>query len=106
MSNFRVGQKVVCEDAFVWRVRGGKSERSVTGLRVGAVYTICAIRYLPDATYRGFAGNYVLDLVEVKPDGSWRGSKGFAARRFRPVVERKTDISIFKAMLNPSKQPV
>lgn len=26
--------------------------------------------------------------------------------RFRPVVERKTDIGVFRAMLNRSKQPV
>jgi hypothetical protein len=31
------------------------------------------------------------------------GEIPFAAFRFRPVVERKTDISIFTAMLKPSK---
>jgi hypothetical protein len=31
------------------------------------------------------------------------GEIGFNADCFRPVVERKSDISIFKAMLNPSR---
>lgn len=30
----------------------------------------------------------------------------FDPRYFRPITERKTDISIFKAMLNPSKTEV
>lgn len=31
---------------------------------------------------------------------------GFSAEKFRPIVERKTDISIFTAMLNPSLEDV
>lgn len=35
----------------------------------------------------------------------YKKEAGFAAWRFRPVVERKTDISIFQAMLNTTKEP-
>ena len=34
------------------------------------------------------------------------GEPGFSPINFRPVIERKTDISVFKAMLNPSKSQV
>ena len=49
-------------------------------------------------------------VLEEQPgrtiDGKWRPDFGFRAARFRPVVERNTDISIFTKMLNPSKQTV
>jgi hypothetical protein len=88
---FRVGQKVVCvndEPGYVikvdWLIRG-------------RVYTIRRIDEM--------AGGLGLSFYEL-PDFQKCKKSGWAANRFRPIAERKTDISIFTAMLNPSKQGV
>ena len=106
--NFYVGQKVVCID-------DGSDEKynipredmeywgDLDGLTRGHVYTVRAL---------GAWGEYATGnvwLVEiVRPldcDYSLQfGEAPFAAARFRPVVERKTDISIFTAMLNTKNQ--
>jgi hypothetical protein len=52
-------------------------------------------------------GNYFDDcgdgpyVVLVGVAGTF-GQRGFFARRFRPLVEKKTDISVFTALLKPS----
>jgi hypothetical protein len=79
---FRVEQKVVCVDAGV-----GAMDASLY-LKQGGIYTVSIVRI--DAL-----GVLVLGLSGVVYH--WRAS------RFRPAVERKTDISIFTAMLKPSK---
>lgn len=89
--HFIVGQRVVCIDA-----------DNTDLLDKGGVYTINYVGCWPARS--GLDGAVVLygvGLVEAEASGL-----GFDARRFRPVVERKTDISIFKAMLNPSKEQV
>lgn len=94
---FRVGQKVVCVDD-VFR---DASWLHVKNMPVaGSIYTI-----------RGFQTEKYFDgilLEEVINDAiTWNAvgfrEMSFPARRFRPVQERKTDISIFKKMLNPQK---
>jgi len=85
---FRVGQKVVC-------INNGISlnDPSLDGrdLVIGAVYAIH--RVLPNG------GIY---LAEVRSAGD--GWNGYDPRRFRALIERKTDISVFTSMLNPSKR--
>lgn len=76
---FHVGQKVVCVDA---------SEHKA--LHAGTVYTIAAIHHEDGETFVG--------LLEIP-----RNHADWYAWRFRPVVEPKTDISIFTAMLTPKK---
>jgi hypothetical protein len=92
---FRVGQKVVCVDASV-----GKNI-AIKLLVVGHVYTIKRISH-------GYSdGGYGLHMAELPELYSALGQTiGWAFDRFRPIVERKTDISIFTAMLNPTKQGV
>ncbi len=84
---FSVGQKVICIKAppgapfFPWRAFP----------KHGQVYTI-----------RDFRSDDSLRLVEIQNDIGMSGLEcGFCPRRFRPVVERKTDISIFQALLVP-----
>jgi hypothetical protein len=65
----------------------------------GSVYTIRNI------TVSDFTGDAVLLLKEIDNRGTadatgWMKEPGIEACRFRPVIERKTDISIFTAMLN------
>jgi hypothetical protein len=84
MSNFRVGQKVACVDA-------SSHNTSNSTLREGAVYTVT-----------GFdpKGRLYLDGARHLRNAL----TGFNAYRFRPVVERKTDISVFTSMLSPVRK--
>lgn len=99
--NFRVGQKVVCVDD-QWH------DENWAGfpcpLNVGKVYTIKKIGASEKTVFMGKKGYPSLTLHEV--DHPYGDFAGFAHDRFRPVVERKTDISIFKALLTPSKEKV
>lgn len=88
MSNFRVGQKVVCINDVP---DPGRRFTDCIPPKRGMVYTVRD--YVPS-----HYGNWTaIRLVEVvrRPD-----NMGFRASRFRPLVERKTDISIFTAVLN------
>jgi len=77
---FRVGQKVVCVDA---------SGCASADLSEGTIYTVRQVQPpIDNATPR------------VLLFGS-RETIGWYASRFRPLVERKTDISIFTRMLTP-----
>jgi hypothetical protein len=96
MSNFRVGQKVVCV-----KLHDGNPKWAVD-LRIGGVYTVSFVS-------TGFNSGIDLEEYPVTSQplftlGRW--SPCYWTGLFRPAVERKTDISIFTAMLNPSKQPV
>lgn len=84
---FRAGQKVVCVDA-VPRY----PEDKTTFLEEGAVYTVVS-------TFETWAG----DGVTLNEFSVVDGKRGWHADRFRPAVERKTDISVFKAMLKTTK---
>jgi hypothetical protein len=97
---FRIGQKVVCVDADSgageWP-RGSK-------LILGRVYTVRGI----EPTVLGTAGLKLFEICLTSTPGhcgiiSKKTYKDAAYRadRFRPIVERKTDISIFKRMLKP-----
>lgn len=86
---FRVGQKVVCVD--------DKHPANPDPMPIaGKVYTI-----------RGFSradfGEDGLLLEEVATGAlhSNGNERGYMIRRFRPIVERKTDISCLKALLVP-----
>lgn len=89
---FYVGQKVCC--VYINPQDGETGPRA----RIGAVYTIAEI-FASESD-----GEEMLQFKEMRFDGDLWFEPGWPARNFRPVVDRKTDISIFKAMLNPSKQ--
>ena len=92
---FRVGQKVVCVD-----VRPSPMGRVPIELTLNAVYTSSYI------TPPNFVGELGLGLVEVKAVGDDFHNPEFGARRFRPVVDRPTDISIFTRMLTDADEKV
>jgi hypothetical protein len=99
---FRVGQKVVCVDASGilngFYVTCGDLTRVETNSQIyaGDVYTLAWIGSCPETKQP------IVHLAERnRPFGL-----GYCVNRFRPVVERKTDISIFTAMLNPSRKKV
>lgn len=99
-ANFRIGQKVVCVDASCTSSLGwfpGSEPKR------GRVYTVRSI---------GIARNHEpgirlseLTLTTGRP-GALQQDAYYRARRFRPAVERKTDISIFRKMLQPSDAEV
>lgn len=85
--SFRVGQKVVCVDDSATPGRKWMHGDKPT---VGKIYEVMGF----EIDYRD--GKLCL-IVDAFPH--W----GFKAWRFRPIVERKTDIEIFTSMLKPSK---
>lgn len=98
---FHVGQKVVCVDASPSRY---SSLLVRTPLQKGTIYTVRGIDRWDGVTsyYLEEIVHPVLDIwLDREPtEPTWHG------RRFRPIAERKTDISIFTSMLNPSKRSV
>ncbi len=95
MSNFQVGQRVVCiNDRFHGHKRNGFALP-----KQGQVYTIRRL------VSRGYGVGLLLNEIQ-NPERQFindYGEPGFLAHRFRPVVERKTDISIFTKMLDGSR---
>jgi hypothetical protein len=73
--------------------------------KVGGIYVIRAVNDWPDegVTRLRFVG---LDNSHLLPKMGGRIEPGFNSIYFRPIVERKTDISIFTAMLTPTKRKV
>ena len=83
---FYVGQKVECID----------NSNSVPGLPCPPLKTPLTVSYV----YLHWSGEEAIDLVEV-PNPAGRGfDRGYNAFYFRPIVERKTDISVFTKMLD------
>ncbi len=98
---FRVGQKVVC----VMRMEDQNSERCINYIPnrpvLNGIYTVRGDVCLYDTQYV-----YLTELINPLPVGFvWVGigyaEPPFWCGLFRPLVERKTDISIFTKMLNP-----
>lgn len=89
--SFHVGQKVVCVDA---APDAGKRWVSSEQPVVGAIYTVSAAEFTSPIN-----GRRCIGIAEL----SAPRSGGHRTSRFRPIVERKTDISIFTAMLKPQQ---
>jgi hypothetical protein len=102
---FRIGQKVVCVDAnlsgrYLPPGYSIAENASMGGLVLGSVYTIRCIGLV-----LGVVACRVDEIIRrfepVYKDEAW-----FACARFRPIVERKTDISALKALLVPGAKIV
>lgn len=89
---FRVGQKVVCVDDDSWVGQGC--------IVKGRVYEVAGLLTSRLPMYRGGTKVPAVLLAEFGPPHD------FYAYRFRPIVERKTDLSIFTKMLTPSDERV
>lgn len=100
--NFTVGQKVVLARKFGNASSLRAEIEGVTLPVEGVTYTVR--EFDPDLSN----GVLCIRLVELVNDPHmWDGLEpSFEASLFRPIVERKTDISVFEAMLNPSKEQV
>ena len=82
---FRVGQKVVCVNV---TPQPGKMWFNDAPVK-GSVYTIASILIIK--------GIDAVTLVEQKRHPL--SPNGYGAFRFRPAVDRPTDISVFKSLL-------
>ena len=86
--NFHSGQKVVCvnsEDA------GALAFQTI--LIKGNIYTVYDVYEYDNNIY-----------VRLEETGTKRGN-GWFHWRFRPLIEKKTDISVFKKLENPTGKP-
>lgn len=99
---FRVGQKVAAV-AFEYP-DGTKVPQNAPNLKIGNVYTIRDIDQrtvplygAPTIRLHEVSGNIIYTQV-----GLWEC--GYHPSCFRPLIERKTDISIFTAMLTPKSE--
>jgi len=87
---FRIGQKVVCIDNKVRPVT--TYPEILKNLKVNGIYHITKITH----------GGLGVHIAEIKsPEKT-----SFFSDRFRPVVERKTDISTFEKLLNTKNHKV
>ena len=92
---FEIGQKVVC-------IRGSQ-DNNITVLIWGGYHVHEGEVY----TIRGFAANPI-DMTSpgvyleeiINPSGLLGDEVAYRMDRFRPIVEKKTDISVFTEMLN------
>lgn len=95
---FRIGQKVVCIDDD-W---SHPLDYLVTNFpKLNVIYTVRG--FVEDSTWQDRTFILLDEVVNPLIGGI---EISFLAACFRPVVERKTDISIFHAMLNPSQVTV
>jgi hypothetical protein len=95
---FKIGQKVICiDDGDIDAI--GEVWRPGEEIHEGKIYTVSAI-----VSHRSLG--QMVSLVEVERSTEcwllW-GHKGYGAIRFRPIVERQTDIFVFTEMLKESR---
>lgn len=102
-TSWHVGMKVVCVSPIINLNAYGDELIPV----VGKVY---ALREIAPCSWSGIMSVYLAELVNperryILPNGSAiEGEPGFDAKHFRPVQTRKTDISVFTAMLHDKKE--
>jgi hypothetical protein len=94
---FRVGMKVVCVD-----------DSNIVDLRIvkpvkGVIYIVRGI-----TAWNSIFLNEIVNPVLRFSDsyGDWEAEPSFWSWRFRPVVESKTDISVFTKMLKSETEKV
>ena len=104
---FHSGQKVTLkEPPALWCWRNGRAESPAAGIRVavyGEVYTVmrCWIMDDPRDPQGPCECLWLAELAEVPPGHTT--PYPYQAAAFRPVVERKTDISVFTDILDRCK---
>lgn len=96
MTDFHVGMKVVCVEA----MPGPRWLEHHPA--VGDVLTIRGLDPTEDGERLYLWFEEIRNMSFQYRDSF--GEVSFNARRFRPVVSRKTDISVFLAMLTPNKE--
>ena len=86
---FRVGQKVVCVNDEPSNLGGSRREVPIKG----HIYTVSAVGLTNILDPQQLPCILVEELERRPYEAHW-------ASRFRPIIERKTDISIFREILS------
>lgn len=99
---FRLGQKVVRVEYDTTYEGKWAKDFTFTFPEVGKVVTIKTINHWPHWTLLTF---YEHDNSHLLEQMHCQIEPGFDARHFRPLVVRKTDISLFTKMLTDARSP-
>lgn len=99
---FRVGQKVVRIGDGSFRANPKAAAAGYSAPVIGDVVTIRAINAWRDKTILTFEEHDNRHLLKV---GCYPFEPGFCSTAFRPIVERKTDISVFTEILRKATKP-
>lgn len=100
---FHAGQKVVCVDDGPHKNQRARRTGISVPLKRGKVYEIAHVTP-PDP--KGQLGVILVGVGGSRVFHSRLGYElGWGASRFRPVVTRKTDISVFTEILGPQREP-
>ncbi|CAM5657387.1 hypothetical protein MAUB1S_11438 [Mycolicibacterium aubagnense] len=99
--NWHSGMKVVCVDSNFGCAKAGPYRIPTRAPILGEILTIRDLQ--PGETKSGVFLTFTeIDLIQQ--DGPLRGEIRWDAACFRPLETRKTDISVFTAMLNGAKE--
>ena len=111
--SFYVGQKIVCIDNTLKNGRGEiivgvrgthRAVGDLDGLQIGQIYSI---RGFGESWETGELGVFLNEIIRpLEPGGP--DEIPYRISRFRPLIERKTDISAFQRICDDitNKQPV
>ena len=96
---FHIGQRVICVDA------KGTHVLEIAELQERAIYVVRWTGSMADFKYYCDSEKYAPNEAGVRITGIVRGTEDFpfAAWRFRPLIERKTDISVFEEILRSTR---
>ncbi len=97
--SFRVNQRIICIDDTTPGCLAWKKDEALVK---GRIYTVRRCFVWPND------GTLILWLNEVcrckSAQMEWGRDIGYGAYRFRPIVERKTNIEIFQRLLVPTEK--
>jgi hypothetical protein len=96
--SFRVGQRVVCIDDH------REPDEPPPYVVKNQIYTVAASYDDLVIRDRKIVPHPVIDLFELARIESDVWTSGFDAHCFRPVIEKKTDISVFTALLKQKQR--
>lgn len=97
--NFVVGQKVVCINECG---TNQDTHPGIIAIKKGDILTVREITQAPRRNGQILIGVRFKEVVNVTSPYSVCWEYDYSPKNFRPLVERKTDISVFKAMLTPA----
>ena len=94
MSNFRIGQKVICVDP------NGTNKSGKPELIKGQIYTVIGIEHFAgDQWLKPFLGLHLEGIPrQIESEFGRHSPVPFRSSRFRPVVTLSEDIALFKAI--------
>lgn len=100
---FHIGQKVVCVETSKESHRGAWLPYAAVFPIVGTIYHIRSIAFDNPQQPDGLVTLAEIDNSHLKCRFNYAVEPAFPVRAFRPIVEHKTDISVFTRMLTDKR---